>query len=103
MITTDYCLSALPVTRLDRPRRAKFLTDVGYRGVIHVSILAHHGAQILFTPQMRSETFSVVLGGWANATYSRSVLRVCPSNTFARQVFGNHDRCTYLDTMVKRH
>jgi hypothetical protein len=50
------------------------------KGVLHLSILAHDSAQIVFT---RNEHFKsgymVVLGGWEG--YIKSVIRYCPNIT----------------------
>jgi hypothetical protein len=52
------------------------------KGLLHVSILAHDSAQIVFTQDKDFKSgYIVVLGGWANTTYSMSVIRYCPHLT----------------------
>jgi hypothetical protein len=73
--------------------------DLEGEGVVHVSILARRSAQFLFTPQDEKikSGFSVVLGGWANATNSRSVLRYC-SNLLVNNAYAG--QCDDLVAMV---
>jgi hypothetical protein len=52
------------------------------KGLLHVSILAHDSAQIVFTHDEEFKSgYVVVLGGWANTTYSMSIKRYCPRIT----------------------
>jgi hypothetical protein len=89
---------------LKSPHLIKPLASFDLEGVIHVSILARHSAQILFTPQderIESE-FLLMLGGWPNATSSRSALRYC-SKSVDKTTYAERGQCAYLTTMVKLH
>jgi ABC-type transport system substrate-binding protein len=58
--------------------------DLNPIGTIHVSILAHDSAQIVFTQDEDFKSgFMIVLGGWTSNQnrYSKSVVRYCPKIT----------------------
>jgi hypothetical protein len=86
----------LTISHLIKP-----LASFDREGVVHVSILARHSAQFLFTPQdERIESgFLVVLGGWANATSSRSAIGYC-FNLADKTTYAGLGQCAYLTTMV---
>jgi hypothetical protein len=49
-------------------------------GSFYISILAHDSAQIVFSQEENfGSGYMAVLGGWANSTYSMSLIRFCPN------------------------
>lgn len=67
-------------------------------GVLHVSILAHDSAHVIFTQDESLESgFSAGLGGWLNKVTSNSSLRYCHS--FKSRLVYSH--CDYFGNQVK--
>jgi hypothetical protein len=47
-------------------------------GSFYISILAHDSAHIIFSQEENfGSGYMAALGGWANSTYSRSIIRYC--------------------------